>query len=84
MPFGMVSGVGRGMNVLHGGGDRRRGSSVGEFGAFHCNKWRLCCVVVRQRRALPKLLWDGLVPLPYLSRTEASLASSRTDAVHCP
>jgi len=26
MPFGMVNGVGRGMDVLDGGGDRRRGS----------------------------------------------------------
>jgi len=25
MPFGVVSGVGRGMGVLDGGGDRRRG-----------------------------------------------------------
>jgi len=25
MPFGMVSGVGRGISVLDGGGDRRRG-----------------------------------------------------------
>jgi len=30
MPLGMVSGVGRGMGVLDGGGDRRRGS--GSFG----------------------------------------------------
>jgi len=34
MPFGMVSGVGRGMGVLDEGGDRRRGSSGGEFGDF--------------------------------------------------
>jgi len=39
MPFGLVSGVGRGMGVLDGSGDRRRGmdSFVGEFGASHCN-----------------------------------------------
>ena len=30
MPFGMVRGVGRGMDVLGGGGDRRR--RMGSFG----------------------------------------------------
>jgi len=40
MPFGMVSGVGRGMGVLDGGCDRRRGrvSFGGKFGASHCNQ----------------------------------------------
>jgi len=33
----------------------------GEFGASHCNQWELCCVVVQERRALPKLRWGGLV-----------------------
>jgi len=44
MPFGVVRGVGRGMGVLDGGGDRRRGkgSFGGEFGASHCNQWGLC------------------------------------------
>jgi len=28
MPFGLVSGVGQGMGVLDGGGDRRRGRAV--------------------------------------------------------
>jgi len=28
MPFGVVSGVGRGMGVLDGGGDRRREGAV--------------------------------------------------------
>jgi len=39
MPFGMVSGVGRGMGVLDGGGYHRRGrGSLGaEFGSSHCN-----------------------------------------------
>ena len=39
MPFGMVSGIGRGMGVLDGGSDRRRGRSSfgGEFGMSHCN-----------------------------------------------
>jgi len=51
------------MGVLDGGGDRRRGrGSFGdEFWASHCNQRGLCCVVVRERRALPKLLWGGLV-----------------------
>jgi len=41
MPFGMMSGVGRGMGVLDGGSDRlrERGSFGGEFGASHCNQW---------------------------------------------
>jgi len=60
MPFGMVSGVCRGMRKR--GGDRRRGrGSFGcKCGASHCNQWGLCCIVVRERRALPKLLWRGL------------------------
>jgi len=61
VPLGMVSGVGRGMGVLDGGGDHRR-LFWGEFGVSHCNQWGLCCVtVVRERRTLPKLLWGGLV-----------------------
>jgi len=41
MPFGVMSGVGRGMDVLDEGGDRQRGSGSfeGEFGASHCNQW---------------------------------------------
>jgi len=41
MPFGMVSGVGRGMSVLDRGGHRRMGrSSLGvEFGAFIATNW---------------------------------------------
>ena len=55
--------VGRRMGVLDGGGDRRRGKSSfgGEFGASHCNQWGLCCIVVRERRTLPKLLWEDLL-----------------------
>jgi len=47
MPFRVVSGVGRGMGVLDGGGDRRKGkgSFGGEFGASHCNQWGLCDAV---------------------------------------
>jgi len=54
MPFGMVSGVGRGMAVLDVGDDRRRGRGRfgSEFGASYCNQWR---------HALLKLLWRGLV-----------------------
>ena len=57
MMFGTVSGVGRKMGVLDGGGDRqrRRGSFGSEFGASHCNQWRLCDA------ALPKLLRARLV-----------------------
>jgi len=36
MPFGVASGVGRGMGVLD---DR---AVWGEFGASHCNQWGLC------------------------------------------
>jgi len=56
MPFPVVSGVGRGMGVLDKGGDRRRGrgSSVGEFGTSNYNQ-------LGRRRALPKLLWGGLI-----------------------
>jgi len=48
MPFGLVSGVGRGMHVLSGGSYHRRGGAVlvGECGASHCNQWGLCCIVV--------------------------------------
>jgi len=44
MPFGVVSGVGRGMGVLDGDGDRPRGmgSFGSEFGASHCNQWGFC------------------------------------------
>jgi len=50
MPFGMVSGVGRGMGVLDRGGYHRkaRGSFGGEFGASDCNQWGLRCVVVQK------------------------------------
>jgi len=40
MPFGVMSGVGRGMGVLDGSGDRRRerGSFGVNVGASHCNQ----------------------------------------------
>jgi len=54
MPFGMVSGVGRGMGALDRGGNRQRewvvlGANLGE------------CGLVAAVRALPKLFWGGLV-----------------------
>jgi len=41
MPFGVVSGVGRGMSVLAGGGDRRmeRGSFGSKHKTFRCKQW---------------------------------------------
>jgi len=46
--FVVLSGVGQGMVVLDGGGDRLmgRGSFGVEVWASHCNQWGLCCVVV--------------------------------------
>jgi len=48
MQFLMVSGVGRGMGVLDGAGDRRRekGSIEVKCGASHCNQWGLRSVVI--------------------------------------
>jgi len=41
MPFGVVSGVGRGMGVFNGGGNRRRGrdSFRGKCGASDVTNW---------------------------------------------
>jgi len=36
MPFGMVSGVGRGMCIVDGGGNRRRGR--GSFGGINVGR----------------------------------------------
>jgi len=82
MPFGVVSGVGRGMGVLDEGGDHRRGrgSFVGEFGASHCNRWGFCSVIVRERRALLELLWGGLV----LFGVERTVQGGRRDGVRLP
>jgi len=38
-----------------------KGSFRNEFGASHCNQRRLCCIVVRERRALFKLFWGVIV-----------------------
>jgi len=70
----VVSGVRRGMGVLDGGvGDHRRGIKEqfwGEFGASHCNRWGLCCAIVQERSALPKLLWGELVYVRFNSKLE--------------
>ena len=57
------------MGVLDGDGYRRRGkgSFWGEFGASRCNQWGFCCVVMRERRTLPKLLSGGLVTPPVVA-----------------
>jgi len=53
MPFGVVSGVGRGMGVLDGAVIvEGEGAVWGEFGASHCNQ--LDSLRERRQRALPK------------------------------
>jgi len=63
MPFWVVSGVGRGMGVLDGvvivEGEWALRGNVG-CPIVICNQWGLCCVVVRERHTLPKLLRGGL------------------------
>ena len=68
MLFGMVSGVGRGIGVLDGVMivEEKMADLWSEFGASHCNQWGLCCIVARERRALPKLLWESLLSVPLL------------------
>jgi len=62
IPFGVVSGVGRRMDVLDGWWwSKGRGSFKGKRGASHWNQWGLYCAVVRERRALPKSLWEDLL-----------------------
>jgi len=50
MPFGVVSGVSRGISVLDWGEDRQRGrgSFGGKCGASHCNQWGLRCIVAQK------------------------------------
>jgi len=38
-----------------------RGSFRVKCGASHWNQWGLCCIVVRDRRAVPKVLWEDLL-----------------------
>ena len=49
MPFGTVGRTGPGMRQVVGFGDRftERGTFGGEFGARHCNQWRLHGLRVR-------------------------------------
>ena len=63
MPFRVVNEVGREMGVLDGVVIVEGEVAVLgiKCGASHCNQSGLCCVVVRERRTLPKLLWGGLV-----------------------
>jgi len=56
MLFGMVSGVGQGMDILDSG-DRR------EFVESCCNQWGLRCIFMRERYALLKFEDLGLVSL---------------------
>jgi len=61
MPFGVVSGFGRGMGVLDRGGDRRRGT--GSFAGLKVEHPIVTNVILCERvgdAALPKLLWDFL------------------------
>jgi len=57
MPFEVVSGVGRWIGVLDGGGDR------------HCNHWGLCGVVIlcreRLRRGSSQITLGFLVSINY-------------------
>jgi len=51
------------MGVLDGGVDCQRGrASFGsKCGASHRKQWGLSCIVVRERLAVPKLLWEELL-----------------------
>jgi len=59
----MVSGVGRGMGVLDGVVIIEGDGIVLGVNLEHpiVTNGSLCCLLVRQRRAFPKLLWEGLV-----------------------
>jgi len=74
MPFGVVSGVGRGMVVLDGWRSSKGRGSLGNKYAtrflvnyvIHCNQW----YSLREGRrrhdaALPKLLWDFLLSVVF-------------------
>jgi len=57
MPFGVVRGVGRGMGVLDGGGDRRRerASFGGEFGARSSQITLRTCSLITAETVAAKL-----------------------------
>ena len=80
MPFGVVSWVGREIAVLNRGGYRRRGrGSYGVNVGRPIVTIRDCCIVVRERCALPNLHWEDLLSIAlhdftfiHLSGTEYS------------
>jgi len=72
MPFGVVSGVGRGMSVLDEGGDRRRGRGSFEVNVGHPPVTNRILCVRGGDAALPKLLWDFLLMI-----TEALIPRTR-------
>jgi len=66
MPFGMVSGVSRGIGILDGVVIvEGKGQFWGEFGASHSNQWGCSCVVVQKVREPIKLSFgevSGIIP----------------------
>jgi len=63
MPFGVLSGVGRGMGVLDRGGDRRKEGAVFGLNVGHSIVAQLFFFMRGGDAALPKLLWDFLFTL---------------------
>jgi len=61
MPFGLVSGVGRGMGVLDGGGYRRREGAVLDINVGRPIETNGILCVRSGDAALPKLLWDFML-----------------------
>ena len=63
MPFGVVSGVGRGTGVLDGGADHRRGMGIlgVNLGCPIVNNGTLLLSCARATRYLLKLLWEDLL-----------------------
>ena len=49
MPFAVMSGVGQGMGVLDGGGDRRRGMGTGSC-ELYCDEYVFFCLSARISR----------------------------------
>jgi len=60
MPFGVVSGVGRGMGLLDESEDRRREGALFKVNAGHPTVTNGIVCVRGGDAALPKLLWDFL------------------------
>ena len=68
MPFGVVSGIGRGRGVLHGWWSSKGMDSFGDkCGTSHCNQWGLCGVVILcregRRRGFSQITLGFLVSL---------------------